>query len=153
MSGKLKGIATAVGLALIGLVLYSVYSVYAENGRLANENQSLTTQLSELVAIHAEQQDRIKTLTEQDTKRLQELKNAKSEIERLHAASVAHPERVYIKAKCPVSETVAASGMADAATARPTDAAIRNYWLLRERIAESTQMISGLQDYIQTQCR
>ncbi|HGN1852219.1 TPA: hypothetical protein ACKRS4_003876 [Proteus mirabilis] len=29
---------------------------------------------------------------------------------------------------------------------------MRNYWLLRERIAESEQMIKGLQDYIRTEC-
>ncbi|MFU9078027.1 lysis protein, partial [Proteus sp. LHD240705] len=28
------------------------------------------------------------------------------------------------------------------------DTAIRNYWLLRERIAESERVILGLQDYI-----
>ncbi|PCQ32082.1 lysis system i-spanin subunit Rz, partial [Proteus mirabilis] len=39
-----------------------------------------------------------------------------------------------------------------ATTARPTDTAIRNYWLLRERIAESEQMIKGLQDYIKQEC-
>ncbi|WP_235375979.1 lysis protein, partial [Proteus faecis] len=32
------------------------------------------------------------------------------------------------------------------------DTAIRNYWLLRERIAESEQVILGLQDYIRTEC-
>ncbi|HHE7284993.1 TPA: lysis protein, partial [Proteus mirabilis] len=30
--------------------------------------------------------------------------------------------------------------------------AIRNYWLLRGRIAESEQIIKGLQDYINTEC-
>ncbi|HHR6509404.1 TPA: hypothetical protein ACS789_004103 [Providencia alcalifaciens] len=29
---------------------------------------------------------------------------------------------------------------------------MRNYWLLRQRIAESKQMILGLQDYIRTEC-
>lgn len=40
----------------------------------------------------------------------------------------------------------------NATTARPTDTALRNYWLLRERIAESEQMILGLQDYIRVEC-
>ncbi|SFN82601.1 prophage endopeptidase [Xenorhabdus japonica] len=76
----------------------------------------------------------------------------KAEIDRLHTASLAHPKRVYIKAKCPVSKTAAPSGMDDAATARSTDSAIRNYWVLRERIATSEQMILGLQEYVRTQC-
>ncbi len=70
----------------------------------------------------------------------------------LHTASLAHPERVYIKAQCPVPETPTTSGMDDAATARPTDSAVRNYWLLRERVATSEQMILGLQEYVRTQC-
>ncbi|MBB6661321.1 lysis protein, partial [Proteus mirabilis] len=63
-----------------------------------------------------------------------------------------NPERVYIRASCPKDETNSTSGMDDATTARPTDSAVRNYWLLRERIAESEQMIKGLQDYIKQEC-
>ncbi|EMA4784420.1 lysis protein, partial [Providencia rettgeri] len=44
------------------------------------------------------------------------------------------------------------SGLDDGTAARPTDSAIGNYWLLRQRIAESKQMILGLQDYIKTEC-
>nr|EIU9516467.1 lysis protein [Providencia rettgeri] len=40
----------------------------------------------------------------------------------------------------------------DGTTARPTDSAIRNYWLLRERIAQSEQIIKGLQDYVTLGC-
>ncbi|MDC6019720.1 lysis system i-spanin subunit Rz, partial [Proteus mirabilis] len=60
--------------------------------------------------------------------------------------------RVYIKAECPKILTTSTASMDDAITARPTDTAIRNYWLLRERIAESEQMIKGLQEYIASTC-
>ncbi|HHE5233958.1 TPA: lysis system i-spanin subunit Rz [Proteus mirabilis] len=42
--------------------------------------------------------------------------------------------------------------MDDATRARPTDAAIRNYWILRERIAQSESIILGLQGYIRQEC-
>ncbi|WP_244171020.1 lysis protein [Xenorhabdus miraniensis] len=116
-------------------------------------NEKLTTDLNEQVAINTTQQERIRHLAEQDAKHLQELTNAKSKIDELHAASLAHPERVYVKAQCPVLKTPAPSGMDDATPARPTDSAIRNYWLLREHIATSEQMILGLQEYVRTQCR
>ncbi|MEX9806648.1 lysis system i-spanin subunit Rz, partial [Proteus mirabilis] len=61
-------------------------------------------------------------------------------------------ERVYIKASCKKAEGTTATGLDDAITARPTDSAIRNYWLLRERIAESEQMIKGLQEYVKKEC-
>ncbi|CEF33734.1 lysis system i-spanin subunit Rz [Xenorhabdus nematophila] len=37
-------------------------------------------------------------------------------------------------------------------TARLTDVAIRNYWLLGERIATAEQMILGLQEYVRAEC-
>ncbi|EOD6031189.1 lysis system i-spanin subunit Rz, partial [Proteus mirabilis] len=70
----------------------------------------------------------------------------------LRDISERHPERVYIKAECPKSKTTSATSLAYATTARPTDTAIRNYWLLRERIAESDRIIRGLQDYVRQEC-
>ncbi|QTL38498.1 lysis protein [Xenorhabdus budapestensis] len=149
MNWKLQ-VFSLVSIALIGFFCHYLIN---NNMALRNENQSLNQSLSAQVAINTKQQESLQALHEQDTKRLQELTHAKAEIDRLHAASVAHPERVYIKAECPVSETTAPAGVVTATDARPTDAAVRNYWLLRERIATSTQMIQGLQAYIQTQCR
>ncbi|KGQ17065.1 lysis system i-spanin subunit Rz, partial [Proteus mirabilis] len=80
------------------------------------------------------------------------LTNAKAEIDRLRVSAERNPDRVYIKAECPKSTTTSPASMDDATTARPTDSAIRNYWLLRERITQSEQMILGLQDYIRQEC-
>jgi len=58
----------------------------------------------------------------------------------------ANPERVYIRATCPAVPAAGdSSGETDAAAARPSDAAVRNYWLLRERVAEVTAQVIGLQ--------
>ncbi|PHM51734.1 lysis system i-spanin subunit Rz [Xenorhabdus sp. KK7.4] len=141
--------------SLIGIVLLgAVCRFYIDRSlALGKENKQLHQSLSEQLVINTKQQARIKQLAEQDAQRLQALTHAKTEIDRLHTASLAHPERVYIKAQCPAIETVATPGMADATRARPTDTAVRNYWLLRERITTTEQMIAGLQDYIQTQCQ
>ncbi|WP_321190264.1 lysis protein [Citrobacter europaeus] len=80
------------------------------------------------------------------------LADAKTVLDKLSIASERNPERVYIKASCKKTEGITTSGLDDAITARPADSAIRNYWLLRERIAESEQMTKGLQDYIRTEC-
>ncbi|HGV9233572.1 TPA: lysis protein [Providencia rettgeri] len=121
-------------------------------GELNTKNAELLVELTEQVKINEDYQERVQALHQLDTKHTQELTNAKSEIDQLRIAAERNPERVYIKASCKKAEGATTSGMDDAATARPTDSAIRNYWLLRERIAESEQMIKGLQDYIQTQC-
>jgi prophage endopeptidase len=141
---------TLSALVLLVGLLWFYYSEYQDK---AKEYADLKLQYDgQIIAIN-KQQENIKQLAELDTQHTQELANAHTEIDRLHANSVVHPERVYIKAACPVPKTAATSGMDDATTARPTDTAVGNYWLLRKRIATSEQMILGLQDYIKTECR
>ncbi|WP_259693855.1 lysis protein [Proteus mirabilis] len=119
---------------------------------LKESNQSLTEQLSQQININKDYQARITRLNQLDIRHSQELASAKNEIDRLRVSAERNPDRVYIKAECPKSTTTSTASMDDATTARPTDTAIRNYWLLRERIAESEQMIKGLQDYIKQEC-
>ncbi|MEQ4621202.1 lysis protein [Providencia vermicola] len=139
---------------LIGSVIcvFSLQYLVVKVGELSKENQSLTEQLSQQVDINKDYQARITRLNQLDIKYTQELVSAKNEIDQLRIAAERNPERVYIRASCPKGEGSSTSGLDDGATARPTDSAVRNYWLLRNRIAESEQMIKGLQDYIRTEC-
>ncbi|MDM3610282.1 lysis protein [Proteus mirabilis] len=139
----------AGGCVVLAFWLWWVIDDY---GTLKANHKLLTNSFNEQVSINQAYQARIKSLHDLDVKHTQELINAKTEISQLRDLSERHPERVYIKANCPKSEGVTTSGVDDATTARPTDTAIRNYWLLRERIAESEQVILGLQDYIRTEC-
>ena len=122
-----------------------VVTVYDSNNLLKKEN-------SELIDNIQSYERRIDSLHEFDTKHTRELTNAKIEIDKLRIAAERNSERVYIKASCKKAESVTATDLDDAITARPTDSAIRNYWLLRNRIAESEQMIKGLQEYIGLEC-
>ncbi|WP_413495700.1 lysis protein [Morganella psychrotolerans] len=142
----------AVIVVLILTAIWWVYDTYHDNQRLKSDNTVLSSQLAEQVEINKDYQERARKLHELDTRHTQELANAKTEIGRLRIAADRNPERVYIKASCPKTGNNTATGMDDAATARPDDSAIRNYWLLRERIAESKQMIKGLQDYVRIEC-
>nr|WP_239498444.1 lysis protein [Providencia rettgeri] len=121
-------------------------------GELNTKNTELLVELIEQVKINEDYQERVQSLHKLDTKHTQELANAKIEIDKLRIAAERNPDRVYIKASCKKAEGTTAPSLDDAITARPTDTAIRNYWLLRERIAESEQMIKGLQEYIKNQC-
>lgn len=120
--------------------------------KLKASNAELTSQLSQQVEINKDHQARIIRLNQLDIRHSQELASAKNEIDRLRVSAERNPDRVYIKAECPKSTTTSTSELDDATTARPTDTAIRNYWLLRERITQSEQMILGLQDYIRQEC-
>ncbi|WOO51276.1 lysis protein [Hafnia alvei] len=148
---KLYIVIVIVGIIAGGCVLINAQAKRINT--LTENHKKLTAMLEEQKIINADYQARIERLNQLDTRHTQELVNAKNEISRLRDISERHPERVYIKANCSKSEGVTTtSGMDDATTAKPTDSAIRNYWLLRERIAESEQMIKGLQDYIREEC-
>ena len=142
-------------VVIVGIVAGGCALINAQAKRintLTENNKELTTALEEQKDINIDYQARIERLNQLDTRHTQELVNAKNEISRLRDISERHPERVYIKAECPKVKTTPSTSLAYATTARPTDTAIRNYWLLRERIAESEQMIKGLQDYIKQEC-
>ncbi|WP_442958980.1 lysis protein [Providencia sp. PROV110] len=134
------------------VAIWGMWKQHERIGELNTKNAALLVELTEQVKINEDYQERVQALHKLDTKHIQELANAKSEIDKLRIAAERNPERVYVKASCPKGESDSTSSLDDATPARPTDSAIRNYWLLRERIAESEQMIKGLQDYIQTQC-
>ncbi|WP_404765168.1 lysis protein [Proteus terrae] len=142
-------------IAMVGIIVSSYWVINWQANRittLTDINKELAIALEEQKSINTDYQARIMRLNQLDIQYTQELANAKNEISRLRDISERHPERVYIKAECPKSKTTSATSLASATTARPTDTAIRNYWLLRERIAESEQMILGLQDYIRLEC-
>lgn len=134
------------------VAIWGMWKQHERIGELNTKNAALLVELTEQVKINEDYQERVQSLHKLDTKHTQELANAKIEIDKLRIAAERNPERVYIKASCKKVETNSTSSLDDAITARPTDSAIRNYWLLRERIAESEQMIKGVQEYINTQC-
>ncbi|HCR3470735.1 TPA: lysis protein [Proteus mirabilis] len=142
-------------VVIVGIVAGGCVLINAQAKRintLIENNKKLTAMLEEQKAINTDYQVRIERLNQLDTRHIQELVNAKNEISRLRDISERNPKRVYIKAECPKSISNPTTSMDDATTARPTDTAIRNYWLLRERIAQSEQIIKGLQDYIREEC-
>lgn len=147
---KLYIVVVMVGIVAGGCALINAQAKRINT--LTENNKELTTALEEQKDINIDYQARIERLNQLDTRHTQELVNAKNEISRLRDISERNPERVYIKAECPKSTSNSTTSMDDAITARPTDTAIRNYWLLRERIAQSEQVILGLQDYIRTEC-
>lgn len=143
---------TKVLIGACAILAFWLWWVMGSYGELKGDYSTLKDKFSEQVAIATDYEKRINSLHELDTKHTAELTNAKAEIDQLRIAAKRNPERVYIRASCPKGETNSTSSLDDGTTARPTDTAIGNYWLLRQRIAESKQMILGLQDYIRTEC-
>ncbi|EJD6540382.1 lysis protein [Providencia rettgeri] len=134
------------------VAIWGMWKQHERIGELNTKNAELLVELAEQVKINEDYQERVQALHKLDTKHIQELTNANAEIDKLRIAAERNPERVYIRASCPKVETNSTSRVDDGTTARPTDSAIRNYWLLRERIAQSEQIIKGLQDYVTLGC-
>ncbi|MFN6949780.1 lysis protein [Proteus mirabilis] len=143
---------TKVLAGLLAISAFWLWWVIDDYDKLSKDYSTATNQLSQQININKDYQARITRLNQLDIKYTQELASAKNEIDRLRVSAERNPDRVYIKAECPKSTTTSTASMDDATTARPTDTAIRNYWLLRERITQSEQMILGLQDYIRQEC-
>lgn len=89
-----------------------------------------------------------------DAKYTQELADAKAESEKLRADLASGRRRLQLHAVCmPVAaHDTTATGATDAATARLTPDAERNYQRLRTESIAVTAQVNGLQQYITEQC-
>lgn len=86
-----------------------------------------------------------------DKQHQEDLASAKSENERLRADVERGVKRLRLAATCdPVRDSSTAASGSNDARARLTPAAQRDYFTLRERIAQATSQINGLQSYIRT---
>ncbi|CDM88190.1 lysis protein [Xenorhabdus bovienii] len=152
MKWQFKIGAVIVALALIGAAVHSIYSVYAENGRLTQDIETLNKSLSEQVAINATRQEHIRHLAELDAKHIRELDNAKSEIDTLRSDVAAGRRKLRIKAVCPVRETTSSRGMVDATTVELTGETGSTVLDIREDIINDRAKLRYLQDYVNTEC-
>lgn len=96
-----------------------------------------------------------RVVAELDARHTEDLSHANAEIDRLRSA-VAAGQRLRVNATCPnpsgVPKTADTASLDDAAAPRLTGAAERDYFALRERIAQADAMIRGLQNYIHRVC-
>ncbi|WP_406706213.1 lysis protein [Sodalis sp.] len=94
----------------------------------------------------------IQTVTALDKQHTRELENDKKRIAQLERDVAGGRRRLQVSATCPGVSARATARLDDAAGARPTDAAQRNYFTLRRRIDIAEEQINGLQDYVRQVC-
>ncbi|MEQ5075905.1 lysis protein [Providencia alcalifaciens] len=148
MNIKLASVIILGVCVLGGLLNWQV----SENQKLANENERLSSQLSEQIDINADYEKRINSLHELDTKHTKELSNAKAEIDKLRDDVRSGRKRVFINAKCPKPEANTSESGSNESSARLSEAAEQDYWRLREMMAENEKQTLYLQNYINTEC-
>lgn len=96
-------------------------------------------------------QRRLRDIAALDAKYTGELADAKAVIDKLQSDVAAGRKRLRINARCVQHSSTGTTSMDDAATARLTDAAERDYFTLRQRIDTAGKQIAGLQQYIREQ--
>ncbi|MBD2785945.1 lysis protein [Xenorhabdus sp. DI] len=149
MSWKLQ-VYSLIGIALIGFICNYLID---NNIELQNENQSLTTQLSEQAALITNLQERIQHLAELDTQHMEKLANAESKIIQLSDDLRTNVKRVYVKAQCPVPETASPSGMDDSRPARLETDAEQDYVRLLRKLETLERQFLGLRDWAAAECQ
>lgn len=129
-------------VGLIGLLSFGVYyyhDAYSETYRdlkLANGTiNDMQTRQRDVAAL--------------DAKYTGELADAKSKLADLQRCVAAGKCGLRVNV---VKQTTASSGVDDAASARLTDTAERDYFTLRDRIETITKQLTGLQQYVREQC-
>lgn len=87
-----------------------------------------------------------------DAKYTQDLADAKKQLDDLQRCVRDGKCGLRVNAKCPANRATDSGGMGDASSPRLTDAAQRDYFTLRERIATVTKQVEYLQEYVRSQC-
>ena len=100
----------------------------------------------------AESQHRLREMASFDKKYAEQRQKAAATVSQLEHDVAAGQRRLQLVARCPSSNRTGTARMDDGEPPRLNDAAQRDYFTLRERIATSRIQITGLQRYIREQC-
>lgn len=139
-------------IALIGVLAFSV-NRYRDNAiTYKDQRDKAAKNLITANATIKDMQVRQRDVAALDAKYTKELADANAENNRLRADVVAGKRRLQIAATCSKDETAGASGLVDGSSPRLTADAELNYWRLRDGIDTVTKQLTGLQEYVRTQC-
>lgn len=138
---------------VIAFALMFIWVVIA--GKVANSyhdkflqaDKDLTLATQTITDMQTRQRD-VATL---DAKYTQELADAQETINQLERDVATGKRRLQLNATCKANSS-GTSGMDDASGPRLTDSAERDYFTLRQRIETVTKQLTGLQEYVRSQC-
>lgn len=139
-------------VAVIGMLVFFV-NHYRDNAITYKDQRDNATKSVRMANdTIKDMQTRQRDVAALDAKYTKELADANAENNRLRADVVAGKRRLQIAATCSRDETTGASGLVDGSSPRLTADAELNYWRLRDGIAAVTKQLTGLQEYVRTQC-
>lgn len=139
-------------LAVIGVLAFFVNHYRGNAITYKDQRDKATKSLRLANDTIKDMQTRQRDVAALDAKYTKELADAQAENDRLRADVVAGKRRLQIAATCSKDETAGASGLVDGSSPRLTADAELNYWRLRDGIDTVTKQLTGLQEYVRTQC-
>ena len=144
---------------IIGVVVCIIVSLgwavnhYRDNATEYKKQRDEKTQALNLAnATITDMTTRQRDVAALDAKYTQDLADAKKQLDDLQRCVSDGKCGLRVNAKCPANGTASTGSLGDASGPRLTDAAQRDYFTLRERIATVTKQVGYLQEYINTQC-
>ncbi len=144
-----KPLLLLVALMLLGGLAYWFYGIAEEQRHRADTaEQNLKLANDTITDMKTRQRD----VAALDAKYTGELQDAKATIDQLERDVATGKRRLQLNAKCSTNGATSPTGLDDGSGPRLTDSAERDYFTLRERIATSTKQLTGLQEYVRTQC-
>ena len=154
MTLKAKVLAALILLVLLLLATSVAFALYYRGNVIDYKAQrdTATSSLKQANDTITDMQTRQRDVAALDEKYTKELANAKATINQLHDDVATGKRRLQLNATCAKQSAPSSSSLDDAASARLTDTAQRDYFTLRERIEVAGKQIAGLQHYINEQC-
>ena len=156
MTLKAKALTALILLVLMLLATSAAFALYYRGNAIDYKAQRDTASNNLRLAKDTitDMQTRQRDVAALDEKYTKELADAKATIDQLHDDVATGKRRLQLNATCTKQSatTTTTSSLDDAASARLTDAAQRDYFTLRERIETVTKQLTGLQDYVRQVC-
>ncbi|WP_434774118.1 lysis protein [Pantoea agglomerans] len=154
MTLKAKVLTALILLVLLLLATSIAFALYYRGNAIDYKAQrdTATSNLKQATETITDMQTRQRDVAALDEKYTKELADAKATIDQLHYDVATGKRRLQLNATCTKQSATGAPSLDDAASARLTDAAQRDYFTLRERIEVAGKQIAGLQQYINGQC-
>ena len=148
---------TAIIIAVVACIIVSLSwaaNHYRDNAiTYKDQRDKATEQLAMANATITDMTTRQRDVAALDAKYTKELADAKNTISDLRRDVDSGAKRLRIAATCTgMHKATSASGMDAIAEPELTGAARRDYFTLRERIETITRQLTGLQEYVRTQC-
>ncbi|RFS80623.1 lysis protein [Leclercia adecarboxylata] len=144
-----KPLLLLVALMLLGGLAYWFYGIAEEQRQRADTAERNLKLANDTIT---DMQTRQRDVAALDAKYTGELQDAKATIDQLERDVATGKRRLQLNAKCSADGTTGTTGLDDGPGPRLTDSAERDYFTLRERIATITKQLTGLQEYVRTQC-